>query len=252
MDNRCGTLRFGEGWEKLELLRDLEETAKDCRIAADNRLSDCATEAERERAKPWREFRRVIGFPLFNLILEIARSDIRSEQRNLAADILAHLWHPAAVDRLVEDLNENAGSLLGTQISSIFINLAGIGNEVAARGLISLWGEGFDHYIPEALAACKSKAGEAFLFVQARDNKDYCLRGICICYLNSKVSEEKSVFLLEKVRSGVHFEQYAAVKKIAGMHLTILAPELMAVCNKSEDPELKDEIHKALRTLRKQ
>ena len=44
----------------------------------------------------------------------------------------------------------------------------------------------------------------------------------------------------------------AAVKKIAGMHLTILAPELMAVCNKSEDPELKDEIHKALRTLRKQ
>lgn len=251
-DPRCGKLRFGESWEKMELLKELEETAKDCRIAADKRLRGCATAAELERNKPWREFRRVTGFPLFNVVLEIAQSDNRTELRDLAADILAHLWHPAAVGRLVEDIKENADTLFGTQISGIFINLAGIGNEVAVRGLISIWEDPqWQSYIPEALAACNSKIGEAFLLEQARENKDPYVRGICICWLNNEVSDTKVKFLLDKLRCDEIFERSAAIEKISDMRLTSLTPDLMAMYNKSEDSMLKEEIFDALRSMRK-
>jgi len=249
-DPRCDTLRFGEPWEKLELLKELEEIAKDCRSAADKVSRNGLTAAERERNKPWREFRRRIGFPLFELVLDMAQGG-RSESRDVAADILAHLWHPAAVDRLVEDIKENADTLLGTQFLGIFINLGGIGTEVAARGLISLWEEPlWRPYITEALEACGSKAGEAFLMTQALENKDPYVRGSCISRLNSEVSDKKINFLQEKLKRGESFERLAAIKKILEMRLTSMAPDLMNIYNTSSDPALK-EIRETLRSMRK-
>ena len=242
-------LRFGESWEKLEAMRELEKLAKECRTRADAVLDRCATAAGKEKNKPWREFRRQTGLGLFNAVLDIAQGPPGSELRNLAADILAHLWHPAAVDRLVEDIKENGETLLNSQYSGIFVNLGGIGNESAARALISLWAEGGEYDIAGPLAACNSKAGDAFLMLQARENKDPAVRGHCICCLSATPTEEKTDFLRERLKNTNHFEQSATVRKIAQMCLVSMAPELIAVYNQSEDPRLKEEIAKTLRSL---
>ena len=47
-DKRCDVLRFGKPREKLDLLRELEDTAKECRQRADKNLPACSTPAERE------------------------------------------------------------------------------------------------------------------------------------------------------------------------------------------------------------
>lgn len=249
-DKLIETLRFGENWEKLDAMRELEELAKECRTRADAVLDRCVTAAEKEKNKPWRAFRRQTGLGLFSTVLDIAQGPPGSELRNLAADILAHLWHPAAVERLVEDIKENGDTLLNSQYGGIFVNLGGIGNEPATRALISLWEAGCEYYVAGPLAACNSKIGEAFLMVQARENKDPTVRGHCICCLSSTPTEEKINFLRERLKNGTHFEQSATVRKIAEMSLLSIAPELIAAYNQTEDPGLKDEIAKTLRSMR--
>lgn len=251
MEKRCNTLRFGESWEKLEVMRELEEIAKDCRTKANEILANCAAPAEREKHKPWRAFRKLTGFQLFNLVMDIAQEQSGTRLRDLAADILAHLWHPAAVDRLVEDLLDNGATLLTSQYIGIFENLAGISNEPAVQALIKLWEEGYKYDTVWAIGACLSKTGEAFLLRQAREHKDPSLRGYCICALNSELSEEKSAFLLDKLKNGTPFEQSGAVRKIGDMGLSSLSPTLMAVYNQSEDVILKEEIFDTLRYMRK-
>jgi len=248
-DKSVDLLRFGKPGEKLELLRELEETAKDCRIAADKALPACVTPAELERNKPWREFRRRIGFKLFEVVLKIAQKNARSELRDLAADILAHLWHPAAVDRLVEDITQNEDKLVTTQVLGIFDNLAGIGTDTAVRGLISIWEYGWHFPVVRALGACGTKRAEAFLLAQAQQDEDAGIRGLCITYLNSEVSDRKVSLLRDKLKYSTDFEQSAAIKKIAALQLTSLTKDLKAVYDESDDPLVKEEIRDALRAL---
>lgn len=244
-------LRFGESWEKLAAMRELEEVAKACRVWAEQALAGVADKAEIERKKPWREFRRRIGFGLFGEVLDIAQGPPGSELRDLAADILAHLWHPAAVDRLIEDLKVNGKTLLPSQYTGIFTNLGGIGNEPAVRALMELWDDGCAYDAVAPLGACGSRTSEAFLMRQARENKDQALRGYCICYLNSMPTQEKVDFLREKLKRGTGFERSAAVRKIAEMGLRSMVPELMAVYDQSEDAVLREEIFATLRYMRK-
>jgi len=250
-EKRSHALRFGESWEKLAAMRELEEVAKDCRVAAERALAGVVDKAELERKKPWREFRRRIGFGLFGEVLDIAQGPPGSDLRDLAADILAHLWHPAAVDRLLEDIRCNGADLLPSQYTGIFVNLGGIGNEPAARALMELWDEGCAYDAVGPLGACGSRAAEAFLMRQACENKDHTLRGYCICFLNSMPTQEKVDFLREKLKRGTGFERSAAVRKIAQMGLHSLAPELLAAYGQSDDEALKKEIFETLRYMRK-
>lgn len=251
-ENRCElweALKLGTAREKLAALREFEEIAKEVREQAEPDLSTWPSAVLREKSKPWRKFRGLVGFPVFNIMLEIAQGKGNTRLRELAADILAHLWHPAAVGRLVEDIRKNSKTLRPNQVTGIFVNLGGIGNEPAARALISLWAEGCEYDIARPLAACNSKAGDAFLMLQARENKDPAVRGHCICCLSATPTEEKTDFLRERLKNTNHFEQSATVRKIAQMCLVSMAPELIAVYNQSEDTRLKEEIAKTLRSL---
>lgn len=243
-------LRFGESWEKMGAMRELEAIAKECRTRANPVLDLCITPAERERNVPWRAFRRRIGFPLFDLVLDIAQGPAGSDLRDLAADILAHLWHPASVDRLVEDILENEESLCPSQISGIFENLGGIGNEPAAQALMKLWGEGYHYQVVFPLGACRSKAGNAFLIRQARENNDPTLRGYCVLASHLEATDENAAFLLERARNGAMMESSAAIRKICAMNLSSLIPALISIHNSSDDLMIRETIFDALREMR--
>lgn len=244
-------LLLGTDGEKLEALKELADIAKDCRVKADAALLADLGPAERERHKAWREFRRQIGFKVFGLVLDMARLPAGSETRDLAADLLAHLWHPAAVDRLVEDILTNAKKLTHTQVSGIFANLAGIGNEPAALALIRLWSAGYAYEAVAPLAACDSRTANEFLFRQARDNKDEVLRGYCLLYLKLERSAEAIEFLREKLISGTVLERSGAVRKICAMRITSMVPDLVTVYKNIEDSDLKREISVVLKCLDK-
>jgi HEAT repeat protein len=250
-EESAALLRNGERWEKLEAMQVLEELAKECRTAANAVIYKSASKAEWEKLKPWRTFRRKVGFELFNQMLDIAQGPTGTPLRDLAADILAHLWHPLAVDRLVEDLLDNGEKLLPTQFTAIFDNLAGIGNEPALRALLKLWDEGYETLAVYAIGACDSKEGEAFLLRQAREHKDPSLRGYCISALGAEPSDEKTAFLLSRLKSGTPFEQSAAVRKIGDIGLMSLTPELVALHNSTKDEYLKEEIFDTMRYMRK-
>ncbi|MHB0995862.1 MAG: HEAT repeat domain-containing protein [Elusimicrobiales bacterium] len=243
-------LQFGEPQEKLEAMRKLEEIAKECRSAANPLLAKCDDPAKKEKLKPWREFRKRIGFPLFDLVLDISKGPAGTELRDLAADILAHLWHPSAVDRLVEDLLENGDKLRGGQFNGIFENLGGIGNEPAARALLRLWDEGYRYEVIFPLGSCNSKVGNAFLMRQARENPDATLRGYCILALRLEPTEENGALLLEKARSGDALESSAAIQKIGDMNMASLVPALISIHNQSDDHMVRESIFAALREMR--
>lgn len=243
-------LKIGEPLEKLAVMRELEEIAKDCRSRANPLLAGCDDPTKKEKLKPWREFRKRIGFPLFDLLLEISKGPSGTELRDLAADILAHLWHPSAVDRLVEDLLENGDKLLGSQFTGIFENLGGIGNEPAARALMRLWDEGYRYDVIFPLGGCDSKAGNAFLMRQAKESADAALRGYCILALRLEPNEENGAFLLERARSGNALESAAAIQKIGLMNLTSLIPSLISIHNQSDDHMVRESIFAALREMR--
>jgi len=249
-DEYWEALKLGTAAEKLAALRELEETAKKIREHTEPELFAFHNAVIPEKLKPWREFRGVVGFPVFNIMLELAQSDAHHGLRDLAADILAHLWHPAAVDRLVVDIKRNSKTLRPSQISGIFINLGGIGNEPAVRALISLWRHRWKFHIPAALAACDSKTAESFLMTHARKAKDPNVRASCLFALNSEVSDRKISLLLERLEHGGHFEQAAAITKIKDIGLASLVPALKAISSKSKDPILKDHIAQALRKMR--
>ena len=251
-ENNCGNcdiLRFGKPGEKLELLRELEETAKDCRSRADRILPACRTAAERERIKPWREFRREIGFPLFSVVLKIAQKNTDAALRGLAGDILAHLWHPAGVPRLLEDITGNDDKLLLSQVLGIFENLAGIGEEMAVKALIAIWEYGWHALAARALGACGSRRADAFLLAQAQQDEDADIRGLCVSYLNAQVTPKKVGLLLDKLKYCEGFEQAAAIKKIKDLGLSALAGDLKTAYEESEDAFIKQEIQGALRAI---
>jgi len=243
-------LKLGTAREKLAALRELGEIAKEVREEADVWIPTCRSAVLREKFKPWRKFRGLVGFPVFNIMLEIAQGKASARLRELAADILAHLWHPAAVGRLVEDIRKNSKTLRPSQVTGIFVNLGGIGNEVAVRALISLWGNWWQFHIPAALAACDSKTAESFLMKQAKEAKDPNIRASCLFSLSSEVSDRKIGVLLDRLEHGGHFEQAAAITIIKRMGLASLAPALKAIYSKSKDPILRKHITTALRKMR--
>jgi len=243
------TLAHGEPWERLEAMQKLEEIAIQCRTEANAVIGKCTTPAELEKLKPWRSFRRKIGFPLFNLVLKIAQGPSGTQLRDLAADILAHLWHPAAVDRLVEDLSKNGDALRPSQLSGIFDNLAGIGNEPALKALLKLWDEGYEYDVVIPIGSCNSKVGEAFLMRQAREHKDSSLRGYCILAFGREHSPEKVSLLRDKLKNGTPLERSAAIRRIGDMGLISLSSELIAIHNGTNDEKLKTEILDTLRYL---
>lgn len=250
-DKCLHTLQFGDSTEKLGIMRELEEIAKECRTKAEPLLDICVTPAEREKNAPWREFRRQIGFPLFNVVLDIAQGPSGLELRDLAADILAHLWHPAAVGRLEQDLRENSKNLTHTQISGIFSNLAGIGNEPAAQALMRLWEEGYEFECASALGACNARSGNAFLLRQAVENSNADLRGYCLLFLKLSACPETEAFLRDRLRHGANLELSVAIRQAGLLRLASLEPDLVRIQDQTENSDLKKEIAQALKCMRR-
>jgi len=205
----------GEPREKLEFLKELREIADACRAHVDLQPASVFEDTVvRKNAKPWREFQEITGKPLFDALLAIVRQEDPSEVRELAGDIMAQLWHPCAVGRLLEDFEQHRDTLAERPPIRIFRNLGGIGTEDAARALMWMWGTKWDADAVSALEMCGCEAAQDFILRQATEHSSSYVRLICLMHLVLPLTEGKETLIMERLRSGTHDEQFVAVTKV--------------------------------------
>ncbi|MHB0996908.1 MAG: hypothetical protein ACYC2I_11115 [Elusimicrobiales bacterium] len=241
----------GEPLEKLKFLKELLEIANACRACAES-LPDTVLEdpAAREKAKPWREFQRITGKPLFDTLLEIVRQETPSEVRELAGDIMAQLWHPSAVGRLLEDFEQHRDTLAEKPPMRIFRNLGRIGTEAAARALMWMWGTKWDADVVSALGMCRSEEAQDFILRQAAGHSSSYVRLVCLMYLVLPLTEEKEAFILNRLKSGTHDEQFVAIAKVKELGMVQAADTLIALRANNRTGLPVGEIDNALSALR--
>jgi len=230
------TLATGTPREKLEVLVELYATAKECRARADVLLSSSSESFTlREAHNPWRQFRDIIGEPLFDIILTIVRLDQPSDVRALAGDILAHLGHPEAVGRLLEDYENHRNEIDNYPPLAIYGNLGRIGTDAAARALIWLWGTKWDADIAGALGRCNSDMAQDFLLMQARAHSSVHVRSMCMGNLKAPVTKEKVDLFLDRLENGEYNECFTAIYMINILRVESAANALLALRAKTGD-----------------
>ncbi|MHB0995350.1 MAG: hypothetical protein ACYC2I_03160 [Elusimicrobiales bacterium] len=240
----------GETREKLKFLKELLELANACRAHVDS-LPESVFEdpVARKRAKPWREFRKITGKPLFDALVELVRHESPSEVRELAGDIMAQLWHPCAVGRLLEDFEQHRDTLAERPPMRIFMNLRGIGTEAAARALMWMWGTKWDADVVNMLTRCDSEEAQSFVVRQATEHSRIYVRLCCMMSLALPLTEEKEALIMERLKSGTHDEQFVAVMKIQEFGMVQAANLLTSVRANTREPVtgLIDEVLLSLR-----
>lgn len=240
----------GETREKLKFLKELLELANACRAHVDS-LPESVFEdpVARKKAKPWREFRKITGKPLFDALVELVRHESPSEVRELAGDIMAQLWHPCAVGRLLEDFEQHRDTLAERPPMRIFMNLRGIGTEAAARALMWMWGTKWDADVVNMLTRCDSEEAQSFVVRQATEHSRVHVRLRCMMSLALPLTEEKEALIMERLKSGTHDEQFVAVMKIQEFGMVQAANLLASVRANTREPVtgLIDEVLLSLR-----
>lgn len=224
----------GEPREKLEFLKELLEIANACRGHV-KALPDTVLEdpSAREAAKPWREFQEITGKPLFDALLEIVRQEDPSEVRELAGDIMAQLWHPCAVGRLLEDFEQHRDTLAESPPMRIFRNLGGIGTEAAALALMWMWGTKWDADVVSMLGMCDSEVAQDFIVRQATEHSRAYVRLVCLMHLAVPLTEGKEALIMERLKSGTHDEQFVAVTKVKELAMVRAVEALKAMRSKN-------------------
>jgi hypothetical protein len=220
----------GETREKLEFLKELLELANACRANIDS-LPETVFEdpVARKIAKPWREFQKITGKPLFDALLELVRQETPSKVRELAGDIMAQLWHPSAIGRLLEDFEQHRDTLAKKPPMKIFVNLRGIGTEAAARALMWMWGTKWDADVVNMLSRCDSDEAQKFILRQATEHSSAYMRFVCLMHLTAPLTEEKEALIMERLKSGTHDEQFVAVMKVQEFGMVQAADRLIAL-----------------------
>lgn len=191
-----------------------------------------------------------MGEPLFGLVLAIVRSDPPSEVRELAGDIMAHLWHPCAVGRLLEDYERRHRDMVEHKPPlGIYKNLGGIGTEAAARALMWLWGTKWDADIAGALGMCDSDAAQDFLVKQARAHSNAHVRAMCMGNLKPPVTKEKADLFMERLRDEESGECFVALCMIKDLQVACAAEALVALRARTENRMYASFISKILPVL---
>lgn len=240
----------GSSAEKLEVLKGLLGKAAECRARADARAcpwpeSEHASEAPR----PWEEFSAIIGETLFSAIEEIVRQEPPSELREFAGDIMAHIWHPCAIGRLLEKHERRGDTVLTKPPLDIYRDLSGIGTEAAAKALMWLWGCKWDADIAGALAMCRGENVQNFLMEQARAHPNSHVRATCIAGVTHPITPEKAAFLVERLENGSYNEQYYSLYMISELRVARAAEALAAFRRKTSDRAFTGLIDEALPRL---
>lgn len=219
--------------EKLDILAELFELAGECRSR-----SDKPADPDDPRSRPWREFRELTGRPLFDHLLEIVRDEPPSEVRALTGDIMVLLEHPCAIGRLLELYEQRIATVNETPPLTIYRDLGLIGTGGAARALMSLWGGRWDADIVAAIGMCKSGAAQSFLLRQASVHNNPYVRQMCIAYLKSPLTKEKTDLFIDRLRNGSYNERYVAILKVQELRAAGAAETLALMRKKSENESL--------------
>ena len=247
----CDTLASGTPHEKRAVLAELLEISNGCRACTeaqpDSLLEDPAA---RENAKPWRKFLDIVGQPLFDILLGIVAQEPPSEVRELAGDIMAQLWHPCAVGRLLEDFEQHRDTLTKKPPLRIFRNLGGIGTVAAAKALMWMWGTRWDADVVNALGMCDCETVQDFLLRQATEHSGVHVRLVCLMSLSAPLTTRKEALLLDRLRQGTHDERFVAIMKVEELKATWAIPELMALHAAETDFNFARFIGEALVKLR--
>lgn len=230
-------LRGGTGPEKLAALEELSETAAECRAASASR-------------EPWREFKSIVGEPVFEALLGIVRHAPPSEVRARSGDIMAQLLHPSAVGRLLEAFEERRETLAENPPVRILKTLGGIGDEAAVRALMWLWGSGCDEEVAGALGMCDSAAAQDFLLNNAAAHRNSYVRSVCMAHLRPPVTKEMLELFLARLESGTQDERFVAVMKVKELRLKRAVPVLVSIRALDMDSVLRNAITEALAALR--
>lgn len=246
-----GKLLDGTPGEKLEVIKELYAPARECRKRTDAFLnSSLENTVVAESDKPWREFRNIVGEPLFELVMGIVQNDPPSEVRDQAGDIMAHLWHPCAVGRLLEAYERHRPVLEHSPPLAIYKNLGGIGTEAAARALMWLWGSRWDADIAGALGMCASDAAQSFLVRQAREHSNVHVRAMCMANLKLPVTKEKADLYIDRLQSVNGNECFVSLCMIDALKVACAAAALADLRAKTQNAMYVNFINKILPALK--
>lgn len=223
-------LRTGDAGGKLAVLEELFEIASRCREKTDSlHRSVLAEPSMREHYRPWREFLAIAGEPVFEALVEIVRDTNPSEVRARAGDIMARVWHPSAIGRLLEAFEERREKKSDLPAAGIFRDLGGIGTEAAARAIMWLWGSGFDAEAAGALGRCESEVAQDFLLRNAREHSNSYVRSVCISGIKPPLTEEKTALLINRLETGTQNEQIFAAMRVQDLRMIRALPVLLAL-----------------------
>ena len=247
---QCEALGLGTPREKLEVLKELLEIANGCRACAEAQLKSVQEGQAARNLKPWCEFQNIVGEPIFDTILQIVKNYPPSGVRELAGDIMAQLWHPSAIGRLLEDFEQRRDPLAERPPLRIFRSLGGIGTEAAARALMWMWGTKWDADVACALEMCDSLEAQDFLLRQAREHSSVYVRSMCMAHLKAPLTPAKEDLFIDRLKFGTHDEKFIAILKIQELGVIGAMDALVLARGGNGDRDLIGFINEALATLR--
>lgn len=227
-------LSSGSQEEQLAALRELFVLAEQSRAKVDAPSDDYGIILG---DKPWREFHRVVGQPLFGQLTAIVRYAPPSQVRELAGDVMVLLMHPCAVGRVLELYERRIATVEASPPLGTYKSLGDIGTGGAARALMWLWGTRWGADMAGALGRCKSSAAQDFLLRQAGTHPNSYVRQMCILYLKSPLTKEKIDLFIDRLRNGTYNERFSAILKVKELRVGRAAQTLMAM---REDRENTD------------
>jgi hypothetical protein len=236
-------LNGGSQEEKLAVLRELFALAEQSRAKADAPSDDYGVVLG---AKPWREFRGVVGRQLFDQLRVIVRYDPPSEVRELAGDIMVMLMHPCAVGRVLELYERLSIDVNESPPLRIYKNLGDIGTGGAARALMWLWGTRWGADMAGALGRCKSSAAQKFLIREAVTHPNSHVRQMCIAYVKLPLTKAKIDLFIDRLLNGTYNERFTAILKVQELRVGRAAQTLMAMREESENADFVGFINDAL------
>jgi len=232
--------------EKLAALQELFALAEECRAKADAPSDDYGVVLG---DKPWREFRGVVGRPLFSQLTAIVRYAPPSEVRELAGDIMVLLMHPCAVGRVLELYERLSRDVNESPPSRIYKNLGDIGTGGAARALMWLWGTRWGADMAGALGRCKSSAAQKFLIREAVSHPNSHVRQMCIAYVKLPLTKAKIDLFIDRLLNGTYNERFTAILKVQELRVGRAAQTLMAMRGDSENTDFIKFINDTLPVL---
>lgn len=244
-------LLSGAEQDKLPVLSGLYALAEECRAKAELIPYAAFKEpAVRENCAPWREFRAMIGAELFGVLVELVGQERPSRVRAQAGDIMACLWHPCGIGRLLEKFEERRETLEEDPPVRILRDLGAIGTEAAAKALVWLWGSGMDADAAGALGICFGTAAQDFLLTNALVHTDSYVRSICLAHLRPPITKEKADLFITRLSCGTQNERFIAAMKVKEFRLAAAVPALISARARKDDGALLGVIDEAIAALR--